>query len=249
MFYRFYPKIQLAFVITAYILVAGTVNGVYAASETQEVLDTATVNSEYTYNLFLPAVQISSDSPEQLTEANDIELQKFVNDSFANAITVEEADEFFASLTSNQKEKVIELVDLRIQQTVERLKSEELNTNPVRAQAIPPDVVWTQDIEYNNAPYGTTANTFYRDWLECDGDENDADYIFVYSNYSGAQNPDGIRYTVTSASVRAALGYGYVNLKGFGYSYNEVKLCVGPSRVESSGGGYHWRNNLGVIQN
>lgn len=207
--------------------------------------------SELTTQVYMPLVSVSNVQQDATLE----KLEGFVEAALANEITVEEADEFFFNLTDEEKEQVIALTEEQLQPPSNESGDGQESPSPggsgVGIQAIPPDVVWRQDIEYSSRSDGRPADYYNRDRFECDGSQQsgdeDYDYIFFYPNYNGAQNPDGIRYTVTSASVRAALGWGSKKLTGFGFSYNEVRICVGPWRVQGSGGGAHWRNNLGVL--
>lgn len=119
----------------------------------------------------------------------------------------------------------------------------QLSDNPttlligVRTQNI--ENVWTWTI---NGPF---ADYYYND-PNCDENgDPDSDFVFRFSLQSS--NPDGIRWTTTSALVYSVfqVAYGGI-LKGFAYNFSETRLCIGPDGVSAAGGANHMRNGVFV---
>lgn len=86
-------------------------------------------------------------------------------------------------------------------------------------------------------PPGSTWPSEYYDSPLCDEKPEDSDWTFLYYPMEYSQNPDGLRWTTTSSQVYAAFMGSYaVNLGGYSFGWNEVRLCIGTTGVSLAGG-------------
>ncbi|MCL6431399.1 MAG: hypothetical protein K6V36_11175 [Anaerolineae bacterium] len=94
-------------------------------------------------------------------------------------------------------------------------------------------VLWTQTIEQASGTQNRTyASSYYQSQTQCDNDP-DWDYIFVY-NLNYQQNPDSLRYYSFDPAILVRLGA--IEVKGFAFTWNECRLCVGDQTVFWIGG-------------
>ena len=92
--------------------------------------------------------------------------------------------------------------------------------------------IWEQFAEEESGTTNQTfATSYYTSQYACD-DNPDLDYVFVYyMDYQ--QNPNSIRFYSDDWWIRTVLPS---SLKDFATWWGEVRLCIGPDRVDAVGG-------------
>jgi hypothetical protein len=164
-------------------------------------------------------------------------------------ITVPKAANFISKLNPEQLRRFEEIFCARLGVQCSELK-QDMTVQPVRSgssglgaagdQLMAPGAAWADVIEnvwtwnYNPKIF---AHGWYEDW-NCDDDPADKEFVFVYA--IGAHPVGTLRWTTTSPLVYGAFGVAYGwNLLGFGYNFNEVRLCIGDRGVAAAGGAGH----------
>jgi hypothetical protein len=181
---------------------------------------------------------VISNAEGNITNAD---LAKVVDLIMANQITVEQLGSFMAKLDKQQLETMRVLFSERTGVTIHPVdlkQAEAIDVSPLGMQVAASyayvetiENVWTWN--YNPKIF---ASFWYTDRY-CDGDPNDNEYVFYYSVSTSPSTKGNLRWTTTNPIVYAAfmLAYGG-NLSAFGYSYSEVRLCIGDTGVAAAGG-------------
>jgi hypothetical protein len=185
-------------------------------------------------------------SPEQWTER---ELERFVESAFKEQLSVPQVEKIWNRLDERQKQEVGVLLALKAgtqpHHWLEFVRRESLQSRLAiikEASLAIQGELWRQYIEniWTWAyPPGTTFASSYWNSPLCDNDPSDPDWVFwfwqPYEWYS--RNPDGLRWTTTSARVYLTFMAAYGgNLNGYAYSWQEARLCLGTTAVDVAGG-------------
>ncbi len=162
-------------------------------------------------------------------------------------MTVAETENFYTSLSDSEREYVNSRV-LANSGNMEDIGDAEFTTEKfptIQTQAA--GSAWGQNIENVwtwNYPNKLFSTGVYVDWL-CDDDSSDMEYVFYYPFPSVA--PSSVRWTSVSSQVYLAFMAAYGgNLLGFGYSYGEVRLCIGDRGVAAAGGAAKVKSSIFV---
>lgn len=176
---------------------------------------------------------------------NEPTIDQFVELILAEEVTVPEVDAFLKRLDEAQYEKFLEVFTESVGVDKEELQQEADEYNQITSpdKSLPgenprtsaPGAVWTEIIENTwtvsvNGPF----SLFWYEDRNCDDDSSDNEYVFYYE--FPANPPEGIRWTTTSAQVYSAFAVYNWNLLGFGYDFDEVRLCIGDRGVTLAGG-------------
>lgn len=187
-----------------------------------------------------------SKSASTLTQAD---FQSVVELMVTERITVPEAANFISKLNPEQLRRFegifcarlgVQCADLKQDMTIHPVKSVSRGLGVPGNELMAPGAAWADVIEnvwtwnYNPKIF---AHGWYEDWT-CDDDPSDKEFVFVYA--IGANPVGTLRWTTTSPLVYGAFGVAYGwNLLGFGYNFNEVRLCIGDRGVAAAGGQGH----------
>jgi hypothetical protein len=188
----------------------------------------------------------------------EADLRQFVALAVDERITVPEAQNIWKQLTEEQKEKVGELLAIKV-----GIQPDEwqrfVQSNKVTLRGFTPlgfpGEIWREPIENIwtwGYPPGTTFATSYWDSPYCDDDPSDHDWAFwFYQPYEWySRNPSGLRWTSTSVQVYLAFMIAYGgNLNGYSFNWNEARLCIGTTGVSAAGGPDNVKNNVFLSPN
>ncbi len=170
---------------------------------------------------------VLSKSPKNV---GSTDLSLIVDAALANEISVEQLAKFMSSLNKQQYATMRSLILARLDVSVPvesaKVNSDSLQPQPKAltsyAYVETIENVWTWN--YNPKIF---ASFYYND-ANCDGDSTDMDYVFYYPVSTSAATKANLRWTTTNAAVYAVFMAAYSgNLSAFGYSYSEVRLCLG----------------------
>jgi hypothetical protein len=180
-----------------------------------------------------------------MNSTNEPTIDEFVDLILAEKITVPEVDAFLKGLNETQYEEFVKVFAERVGVDKKELQEEADEYNQITSpdKSLPgenprtaaPNAVWNDTIENTwtisvNGPF----SLFWYEDGNCDGDSSDNEYVFYYGFPSSS--PESIRWSTTAAQVYAAFAVYNWNLLGFGYNFDEVRLCIGDSGVALAGG-------------
>lgn len=205
------------------------------------------------------AERTESPSPERWTER---ELERFVDLAFKEQWSVLQVEEVWNHLDEKQKQQVGVLLAIKAgvqpHNWLEFIHRESLlsKTAVMKESFVASQgELWRQYIENIwtwGYPPGTTFASSYWNSPLCDNDPSDPDWAFwfwqPYEWYS--RNPDGLRWTTTSARVYLTFMAAYGgNLNGYAYSWQEARLCLGTTAVDVAGGPDYVRQTIFLSPN
>jgi hypothetical protein len=168
------------------------------------------------------------------SQIEEVDLEQFVDLIFAWQVTIPQVKMLYERLDTAQQQTFKNIVLARF--------GGKADSKPILVESAginaPPGVKWAQTIEnvwtWGKPPGSSWPYTWYTD-AYCDDDPSDNEYVFVYSFNSS--NPDGIRWTTDNPAFYSyALAAWGGNILGYGYSFNEARLCVSDGSVNLTGG-------------
>ncbi len=187
-------------------------------------------------------------APPSAGQVTRSEIQDFVDQLYANKLTVDDVKAFHARLTDSDRDTLGELTAAKVGMSKERWQA---IRDESQAAAAKPSVVkpledgqklWQQMIPVGTGGEGTYAATYWQDAL-CDGDASDNETVFYY-NMSYGQDQSRLRWNSYSPIVWNTLATFYPGgLLGFSYSWATVQLCLGDA-INLCGGAEGIKNNL-----
>ncbi len=243
-------KLVSMFVLLALLLSVGT--GVLLAQEPPP---------EDSRSLNLPGL----DGP--VSEWTDADLKQLVDLAVDERITVPEAQDVWEQLTEGQREKIGELLALKVgipldewRQFVESSREQSpFQSSKATSRGFTPlgfpGEIWREPIENIwtcGYPPGTTFASSYWNSPSCDDDPSDPDWAFWFNRsyewYS--RNPSGLRWTSDSVQVYLAFMAAYGgNLSGYSFNWKEARLCIGTTGVSAAGGPDNVKDNVFLSPN
>jgi hypothetical protein len=183
------------------------------------------------------------------------DITQFVDLIVTEQVTVLQTESFMKRLSPTQNQVFTQALSSRVGVDLQALRQENEQlaqiTNPTVIEdpiTDSPGALWRETVE--NAWTSQGLNPFAVAWYEeplCDlkGDGG-TDFVFVFAQ---SANPlDTLRWTTTSPRVYATFiaAYGGGNLIGFGFTFDEVRLCIGDGGVNAAGGAQHVADSVFV---